>query len=87
MTDRKAAIRKFIVQNFQFGQEITISDDDSLLNHGIIDSTGMLELVMHLESTYGIKVKDEELLPGNLDSLAAINAYLERKLSPPTAGQ
>ena len=81
MTDHKQTIRKFIVDNFLFGQAGNLQDGASLLDQGIIDSTGVLELATHLESAHGIKVKDEELVPENLDSINAIAAYLERKLS------
>jgi acyl carrier protein len=84
MTDYKSNIRNFIVQNFLFGQSGNLTDAASFLQEGIIDSTGVLELAMHLETTYGIKVKDEELLPENLDSINAIASFLERKL--PGAG-
>jgi acyl carrier protein len=57
-----------------------LSSDDSLVDQGIIDSTGVLELVTYLEETYGIKVEDEELIPDNLDSINRLVSYLERKL-------
>lgn len=81
MTDYKKDIRKFIVENFLFGQDSTLSDDSSFLEGGIIDSTGVLELAMHIETTYGFKVNDAELLPENLDSINAVASYLQKKLS------
>lgn len=81
MSDYKTEIRKFIVDNFLFGQAGNLTDAASLLDQGIIDSTGVLELATHLESSYGFKVKDEELVPENLDSIDSINAYVGRKLS------
>ncbi|MBN1569565.1 MAG: acyl carrier protein [Acidobacteria bacterium] len=72
-------IRKFIVEFFLFGQGDGLTNCDSLLDKGIIDSTGVLELVAHLEKTYGIKVENDELLPENLDSIDAIVGFLERK--------
>lgn len=81
MTDPKQAIRTFIVENFLFGQADGLADDASFLDQGVIDSTGVLELVAHLEATYGVKVKDEELVPENLDSINAVTAYLEKKFS------
>jgi acyl carrier protein len=80
MSDYPAEIRKFIVENFLFGQAGDLEDTTSFLNKGIIDSTGVLELATHLETTYSIKVKDEELIPENLDSIASISAYLEKKI-------
>ena len=74
-------IRDFIVENFLFGDSSNgLQDTDSLLEKGIIDSTGVLELVSHLEETYGIKVEDEELIPENLDSIANVTDFLLRKL-------
>jgi len=83
MTDYKQNIRKFVVDNFLFGQAGNLKDETSFLDGGIIDSTGVLELAMHIETTYGIKVKDDELVPENLDSINAIAAFLEKKLAAP----
>ena len=75
-------IRNFIVENFLFGDTANpLNDEDSFLENGIIDSTGVLELVSHLEATFEIKVEDEELIPDNLDSIANVVKYLERKLA------
>jgi acyl carrier protein len=73
-------IRDFIIENFLFGESDNgLQDTDSLLDKGIIDSTGVLELVSHLEETYEIQVEDEELIPENLDSIAAVTNYIQRK--------
>ena len=74
-------VRDFVVQNFLFGDGKLLQDDTSFLGEGIIDSTGILELVMFLEQNYNIKIEDEELIPENLDSLRNIARFLERKLS------
>jgi acyl carrier protein len=74
-------VRSFVVSNYFLGAEEGIGNDDSFQEQGIIDSTGILELVSHLERTYGIEILDEELNPDNLDSLNKIAAYLTRKLS------
>ena len=79
MTSVRQEIRHFVVENFLFGQDQQLEDGTSFLENGIIDSTGVLELVAHLERVYGVKVKDDELVPDNLDSIDAIVAYLERK--------
>jgi acyl carrier protein len=79
MISVRQEIRRFIVQNFLFGQDQDLADGTSFLESGIIDSTGVLELVAHLEEAYGVKVQDDELTPDNLDSIDAIAAYLERK--------
>ena len=75
-------LRKFIVSNFLFGEEsgpFSFSDDDSLQERGIVDSTGFLELVCHLQEHYAIVIGDEELVPDNLDSIARIGRFVERK--------
>jgi acyl carrier protein len=74
-------LRSFIVENFFFGQdEGQLSSDDSFIENGIIDSTGVLELVGFLETRYGIKVEDDELVPANLDTLNRLSAFVRRKL-------
>jgi acyl carrier protein len=75
--DRREALRDFVKQNFLVAGPL--SDDESLLDHGVIDSTGVLEVVGFLESEYQILVADEEIVPGNFDSVAALAAYVERK--------
>jgi acyl carrier protein len=73
-------IRNFILENFMLENPEDLVDDESMLEKGIIDSTGVLELVAFIESTFEIKVEDEELIPENLDSIKNIVIYLERKL-------
>lgn len=82
MSQAKQDIRKFVVDNFLFGQDDGLAEDASFLETGLIDSTGVLELVAYLEKTYGIKVNDDELTPDNLDSINSIAAFLQRKLAP-----
>jgi acyl carrier protein len=62
-------IHSFVITNFLFGQSIDLQRDESLLGRGLIDSTGVLELVDFIEERYAIKVEDEEVIPGNLDSV------------------
>ncbi|PIE69571.1 MAG: acyl carrier protein [Deltaproteobacteria bacterium] len=81
MTDVKSEIKNFIIENFLFGNADGLQDDTSFLEEGIIDSTGVLELVTFLEETYEIRVDDEELIPENLDSVENVTAYLERKMT------
>lgn len=76
----KDKIRTFIVENFLFGQDEGLNDDTSFLDGGIIDSTGILELVNFLEEQFSIKVDDEELVPENLDSIVNVVNYLEKKI-------
>ena len=73
------AVREYIVDTFLFGEASELQGNTSLLDTGIIDSTGVLELVSFLENTYDLTVEDDELLPENLDSLDAISAYVGRK--------
>jgi acyl carrier protein len=70
-------IREFVQKNFFVSGPL--ADDGSLLDQGIIDSTGVLELVGFLESEFGVQVKDEEMLPENLDSIARIAAFVAQK--------
>lgn len=79
----RAEITKYIVETFLFGQGAQLTDDASFLEQGILDSTGVLELVAHLESTYGIKVNDDELTPDNLDSINSICSFIECKRAQP----
>lgn len=77
--DVAVVIRNFIVENFLFEESQSLKEDTSFLEGGIIDSTGILELVSFLEEKFGISVADEELVPENLDSIANVVAYLSRK--------
>jgi acyl carrier protein len=78
--DNKSRIRAFIEENFLFGEE-DVSDDTSLLDQGLIDSTSILEIVGYLEEEFGVEVADEELVPDNFDSISALSGFLERKLA------
>ena len=73
-------IRAFVIENYLFGEGGKLGSDDSFMESGIIDSTGILELVRFLEATFGIKVADEEFIPDNLDSINKIVAFLQTKL-------
>jgi acyl carrier protein len=80
MADTKAALRQYIQDNFIMGSTgAKFADGDSFMELHILDSTGFLELISHLEETYGFSVKDEEMIPENLDSLNAIEAFVARK--------
>jgi len=81
MKQHDNTIRSFIVDNFLFGDERRVAAETSFLESGIIDSTGMLELVGFLEERFGIRVEDEEFVPNNLDSLKNISTYITRKLN------
>jgi acyl carrier protein len=81
MNNTELEIRKYLTDQFLFGDSRPLERDVSLLDQGIVDSTGILELIHFLEEHYGIKVQDDELLPENLDTIGNICAFVERKLS------
>ncbi len=74
-------LRHFILDNFLYHQQGHLSDSDSFLEMGVIDSTGMLELVSFLEKHYGIHIEEKDLIPQNLDSVAQMAQFVHRKLS------
>jgi len=78
--DYTTQIREFIVQNFLYGDGARLVDQASFMEDGIIDSTGLLELVAFLEETYQIKIDDDELIPENLDTIQNVASFLQRKL-------
>lgn len=81
MSNNVQKIREFIFDNFLFAAaEDSLNNDDSFLEKGIIDSTGILELVNWMEETYGIQVKDEELLPENLDSVNRAAVFIDKRI-------
>ena len=85
MTDQQLSIehdvRNFVVSNFLFGVDNGLTTEQSFLSSGIIDSTGVLELVAFLEENYRLKIADDELVPENLDSLHNVTGFVSRKLA------
>ncbi|TCR64637.1 acyl carrier protein [Bosea sp. BK604] len=81
MTDTiRDAVKAFVIENFLFGDTTQALDDvDSFIETGIIDSTGVLELVAFIEDHYGITVADADIVPANLDSLARITDFISLK--------
>jgi acyl carrier protein len=79
--DHTNEIRNYIVNNFLFGEAGSLQDDTSFMENGILDSTGVLELVTFLETTCAIKVQAQEMVPENLDSVSRVVAFVTRKLS------
>jgi len=78
--DLRATLRSYIMDNFLMSDDPTALDDgQSLLDTGVIDSTGVLELIQYLEETYAFAVEDEELVPENLDSVDHLVAFVGRK--------
>lgn len=72
-------VRCFLAENFYVRDPAMLADDASLLDQGIVDSTGVLELTAFLESTFGVAVADDEIVPENLDTVARIVAFIGRK--------
>jgi acyl carrier protein len=81
--DVKSRVRQYIVDSILMTSDGGgLGDRTSLLEHNILDSTGVMELAGFLEETFGIEVMDDELVPSNLDTLEGIEAYVTRKLVP-----
>jgi len=79
--DQRSLIRNYIARNLLFSDGAFQYDDkDSFLDEGIIDSLGVIELVTFVEKQFGISVADHELVPDNFDSVAKLDAYVQRKL-------
>jgi acyl carrier protein len=83
--DIREAVREFIRENFYVERPEAIGEDTSLLEAGIVDSTGVLEIIAFLEREFAIVVEDEETIPENLDSVGRIHAFVVRKLRASTA--
>jgi acyl carrier protein len=78
-TIERQTVREFIVTNFFVPDEGSLADDTSLLEQGIVDSTGVLELTAFIEETFSVKVEDSEIVPENLDTIGGILAFIARK--------
>jgi len=76
----KEEIKLFMIENFLFGEVTDLKDDTSFLEEGIIDSTGVLELIEYLEEKYDIQIDDEDLIPENLDSLNNLEQFITKQL-------
>jgi len=82
----KAQIRDFLIENFLFGDTAPLTDDAmSLLDNGIMDSVGVMELVAFLEGDLGLTIEDSELVPENLDSVDNLIAFVNKKREVTTA--
>lgn len=81
MSEIRKKIRTMIVENFLFGNSDGLSDDTSFLEEGIIDSTGVLELVNYIEESFSIQIEDEELIPENLDSISNVENFIKSKVA------
>ncbi len=81
--DIRSSIRDFILDNFMMGRDPQqLTDSGSLLELGVIDSTGVLELVGFMEEKFDLQVEDEDLVPENLDSIDNLVGYIQRKTAP-----
>ena len=79
-TPLRDRIRSFILENYLFTTDVSaLGLDDSLLGKGIVDSTGMLEIILFLEEQLGVALKEEEMTPDNLDSVNKIARFVETK--------
>jgi len=74
--DIRKKLREFIKNNFLLGNDSNLTDDDSFMGKGIVDSTGILEVVSFVEENFGFKLPDEDLMPENLDSINNLVKYV-----------
>ena len=79
-TDKLSSIRQFVVQKFPLARRRAVGDGDNLLESGIIDSLGVLELVTFLQSEFSLQVEDDELTPENFQSIHSIAQFVEQRL-------
>lgn len=84
-TQLQQTLSCFITDNLLLGKRVDLMNAPSFLEAGIVDSTGVLELVQFIEDTWGIAVKDEEMVPENLDSLPALERFIRAKTAAMTA--
>ena len=79
MTNNKELIRDFLMEKLARAKKIDhIDDQDNLIENGTIDSMGIMQLVAYLEGMFAVKVKDEDIVPENFESLDVITSYIER---------
>lgn len=82
MNEISTSIREYIVRNFLFDDPASmLPNDESLLKAGIIDSTGVLDLVIFVEDTFGFEVDSDELIPDNFDSIDHLATYITSKVA------
>lgn len=80
------SLRQFVIDNFLFGQDQGFSNDTSFVESGIVNSTGMLEVIAHIEESYNIRIEDSEFLLENFDSVSRLTRFVKSKLEVPTGG-
>jgi acyl carrier protein len=76
----RKAVRNFVFENFLLQGDHDLQDDDSFMEHGIVDSTGILELIAFVEDVFGVKTEDHELIPENFDSIENLSRFILGKL-------
>jgi acyl carrier protein len=75
-------IKRYLLENFLFtSDENALGDTDSLIRGGILDSTGIYELILHIEEAFGISIAPEEMVPENFDTIEAVDRFVGRKLA------
>jgi len=77
----KLRLRAFVAKNFHLPDPDSFDDMTSFIDRGVIDSTGVLELVTFVEAEYGLAVADDEIVPANFDSISALAGFVARKRS------
>jgi len=85
MPDLQHELRSYIVENYLFGQDDGFRDGDSFWELGLMDSTGVLELISYLEEKYAISLESSEIVPENLDSIEKLTRFVSRKVEDSTA--
>jgi acyl carrier protein len=78
-TNDRGRIRMFILSRFPLAKEMSLNDDDHLLNSGVVDSLGILEIVSFLSEEFGIEVVDDDLQPENFESIVCLERFVQRK--------
>jgi acyl carrier protein len=73
-------VRRFILDNFYVSDPTELTDDLSLIDSGLVDSTGMMDVILFIETEFGIHVEDRETIPENLESISRIADFVERRL-------
>ncbi len=87
VNDIREKVRAFIISHFLLGTDsIGLKDDSSFIDEGIVDSTGVMELVSFVEETFGFRLEDEELIPDNLDSINNLVFFITGKQEGKTDG-
>ncbi len=80
MSDLREQLRGYIIENYLFGRADNFQDTDSFWELGLMDSTGVLELISYLEEKYSISLESDEIIPANLDSIERLTSFVTRKL-------